>query len=158
MKMLKVFAAMVLLVPLLLGCQAKVDREVELARLLLTDREFAQASIDHGCVAAFRMYLTEDALSLPNGFDPVRGIENICADMKDMDAEHVLVWEPKGGDISRAADLGYTWGTYMMMKKEGDDQTPISYGKYLNVWKKQGDGTWKAVLDMGNKSPLPEIP
>lgn len=158
MKLLNVFGVMMILVSILLGCKAKLNRDVEIARLLLTDREFARASIDHGAVAAFRQYLTEDALSLPNGFHPVQGLDNICEDMQDLDADYVLVWEPKGADISQLADLGYTWGTYMVMKKAGDGRTPERYGKYLNVWKKQDDGVWKAVLDMGNTSPAPRIP
>ncbi len=32
----------------------------------------------------------------------------------------------------------------------------VNYGKYVTIWKKQADGTWKFVVDVGNKSPAPE--
>jgi ketosteroid isomerase-like protein len=54
--------------------------------------------------------------------------------------------------------MGYTWGTYLVMKKDEEDGEPHSYGKYMNIWKKQPDGSWKAAVDMGNKSPLPQTP
>jgi ketosteroid isomerase-like protein len=29
-------------------------------------------------------------------------------------------------------------------------------GKYLNVWKKQPDGSWKVLVDIGNEDPVPD--
>ena len=31
----------------------------------------------------------------------------------------------------------------------------VTYGKYLNIWKKQEDGSWRLTIDMGNHSPDP---
>jgi ketosteroid isomerase-like protein len=28
----------------------------------------------------------------------------------------------------------------------------VEHGKYTSIWKKQKDGSWKVVLDMGNAS------
>jgi ketosteroid isomerase-like protein len=30
------------------------------------------------------------------------------------------------------------------------------YGKYTSIWKKQEDGQWKVLVDMGNDSPDPK--
>jgi len=39
------------------------------------------------------------------------------------------------------------------------DGTPIfAKGKYTTIWKLQKDGSWKVVLDMGNRSPTPNNP
>ena len=32
---------------------------------------------------------------------------------------------------------------------------PVNHGKYCSVWKKQPDGSWKWVVDIGNSSPGP---
>ena len=37
-----------------------------------------------------------------------------------------------------------------------DGKPVIEYGKYTSIWKKQADGSWKVVLDMGNASPAPK--
>lgn len=42
-------------------------------------------------------------------------------------------------------------------RSTGKDGKPVvAYGKYNTIWKKQRDGTWKVVLDMGNSSPEPK--
>jgi len=47
-------------------------------------------------------------------------------------------------------DLGYTTGTYEDSFKGPDGKTVDEKGKYVCVWKKQKDGTWKAIHDMWN--------
>ena len=48
---------------------------------------------------------------------------------------------------------GYTWGyaTYTQAGQEG-----ASYGKYITVWQRQDDGSWKWIADMGSGAPAPE--
>ena len=58
-----------------------------------------------------------------------------------------IVWQPFGGDVSRAGDLGYTPGTY-----ELTDDTKIERGSYVRIWQKQG-GTWRIVIDVINVHP-----
>jgi ketosteroid isomerase-like protein len=53
-----------------------------------------------------------------------------------------LNWKPLGGMISSGSDLGFTYGTW----ERGDGQK----GKYMTTWKKQKDGSWKIVADLGN--------
>ncbi len=48
-------------------------------------------------------------------------------------------------------DLAYLVGTYRMTltpKKAGAKALPTEEGKYLEVVKKQADGSWKIVYDM----------
>jgi ketosteroid isomerase-like protein len=60
------------------------------------------------------------------------------------DPKFVLRWEPLGAEVS--GNLGYTYGLY---------RSSNGYGKYVSVWKKQRDGSWKIVVDAGNTSPAP---
>jgi ketosteroid isomerase-like protein len=60
----------------------------------------------------------------------------------------LLSWEPVFADVSRAGDLGYTTGPWEFRPNGPDDQ-PVAFGQYFTIWKKQADGTWKAVLDRG---------
>ncbi|MDI6780166.1 MAG: DUF4440 domain-containing protein [Bacteroidota bacterium] len=54
-------------------------------------------------------------------------------------------------EVSNSGDLGYTWGTYKT-KFEGAQGKPLERtGKYLTVWKKQNDGGWKVIADIGNQ-------
>jgi ketosteroid isomerase-like protein len=61
-----------------------------------------------------------------------------------------LTWEPLYADISVSGDLGYTYGLFASHTKTGK---LLGRGKYVTIWKKQRDGTWKYVLDGGNEGP-----
>jgi ketosteroid isomerase-like protein len=55
--------------------------------------------------------------------------------------------------MAASGDLGYTFGNYVLKAKDKDGKPVVEYGKYATVWKKQKDGSWKVVMDMGNSSP-----
>jgi ketosteroid isomerase-like protein len=120
--------------------------------LLKTDTEFAKASIAKGAAEAFSMYLADDAMQLPAGGNPVFGKRAILA---GMGSGYLLTWEPKKAEAARSGDLGWTWGTYELHTKDSEGKLVVHYGKYVNVWRKQKDGAWRVVVDMGNASPPP---
>jgi len=59
---------------------------------------------------------------------------------------NVLSWEPLDADIAASGDLGYTYGIYTVHLP---DSTIL--GTYATVWKKNLNGQWKFVLDVGNE-------
>lgn len=61
-----------------------------------------------------------------------------------------LAWRPDKVGIARSGDLGYTSGTYMWSFKDASGKPVSDKGKYLTVWKKQADGSWKVLFDMFN--------
>jgi len=69
-----------------------------------------------------------------------------------------LTWTPVHGDMAASGDLGYTYGNYVYKYKDKTGKMVTRYGKYTTIWKKQKDGSWKVVLDMGNSSPAPKTP
>ena len=70
-----------------------------------------------------------------------------------------LAWEPDTASIAAGGDLGYTIGRYQLRKLKPDGSfTVLSTGRYLTIWRKQPDGSWKAELDTGNPDPAPNAP
>jgi ketosteroid isomerase-like protein len=135
----------------MVGCRT-ADAGKNTSRVLIdTDLAFSQAAAKSGVAVAFRDFAAPDALMLPQGALPVRGREKIFETSRD-DAG-TLTWVPRGADLSRGADLGYTWGEYQF---RASGSTEVRYGKYVTVWKKQSDGSWKFVVDVGNQSPAPK--
>jgi ketosteroid isomerase-like protein len=61
-----------------------------------------------------------------------------------------LVWHPDKVGVAHSGDLGYTSGTYLWTFKDPSGKLVSDKGKYLTVWKKQGDGSWKMLFDMFN--------
>jgi ketosteroid isomerase-like protein len=135
---------------ILVSCASKVDVEGERQILLDTDRAFAAHSVENGPADAFKTFLIEDALQLPNGAAPIHGRTNIVAAMES-GPEFGLDWDPQRADVSSSADLGWTWGTYVATFQDSSGADVQSAGKYLNVWQKLSDGSWRVVVDMGNQ-------
>ncbi|MGO9512458.1 MAG: YybH family protein [Steroidobacteraceae bacterium] len=66
-----------------------------------------------------------------------------------------LLWHADQAGVSRSGDLGYTSGTYKFTFKDPSGKPVIDNGKYLTVWKKQADGSWKVLYDMFNTDMPP---
>lgn len=119
-----------------------------LQELLNTDKAFSEMSLEKGTAKAFAYYLTNNAIQLPNNKNPIFGKENYQKLTKQPKNKSTLSWVPKGGKISSSGDLGYTWGIYTLVQENGQK----IIGKYLNVWVRQKDGSWKVEVDMGNNN------
>jgi ketosteroid isomerase-like protein len=117
------------------------------------EAEFMKAAADHGS-QGYLSYYADDAVEVPNGAPLIQGKTNIAKTMGFLDdTNNHLTWSPVGADISASGDLGYTYGTFEFSSKDKLGKTIVDHGKYTSIWKKQKDGTWKVVLDMGNASP-----
>ena len=138
-----------------LACNQYVDIVSEKEKLLQTDKDFSETSLKLGAAEAFNQYLTEDALELPAGKNAVQGRDNIYNMMKDNQGDYKLEWTPQYAEVAKSGELGYTWGTYISSYNDEKGVEQKNYGKYLNIWKKQTDGSWKVAVDMGNSSPKP---
>ncbi|MGB5288558.1 MAG: DUF4440 domain-containing protein [Ignavibacteriaceae bacterium] len=139
-----------------IGCSQDVDTGSEKAKLIQTDKDFSHTSLKLGAAEAFNKFLTEDALELPAGKNPVEGRKNIYDMMKGNQGDYTLEWTPQYAEVAKSGELGYSWGTYVLSYKNEKGEEQKSYGKYLNIWKKQTDGNWRVAVDMGNNSPEPE--
>lgn len=115
--------------------------------------EFMKAAAEKGS-AGYLSYYADDAVELPNGGPIISRKVNIAPGMAFLDDKNnQLIWSPVGADISASGDLGYTFGTFEFHSKDKDGNASVEHGKYTSIWKKQNDGSWKVVLDMGNSGP-----
>lgn len=128
------------------------------------DVQWSQAAQAHnmGTLASF---YADDATVLPPNADMITsklGALKYWSEhlTKDVDVS----WKPMFAEAAQSGDLVYTLGSYTMTTKpaeaakgakKGAKGAPVTdHGKYMAVWKKQADGTWKAEVDMWN-SDLP---
>jgi ketosteroid isomerase-like protein len=118
------------------------------------EAEFMKAAAEKGS-KGYMSYYANDAVELPNNNPIIHGKRNIAETMGFLDDKtNHLRWMPVGADISASGDLGYTYGNYEF-ESPGQDGPQTEFGKYTSIWKKQADGSWQVVLDMGNASPVP---
>jgi uncharacterized protein (TIGR02246 family) len=98
-------------------------------------------------------FYAEDAILLGDKAPAMTGRENIRKEFQTMLSQPsgTVAFTNAGVEVARSGDIAWDYGTY---KYAGIDKSgkPMSVtGKYLTVWKKQSDGTWKAVGDMDNR-------
>jgi len=156
MKTLRIGSCLLLGCFLMVGCTPGFDLEKEQLKLLETDKEFSKKSVEVGAAEAFNMYLADDAVQLPASSEPISGRESIYLRMKQTSEKYVLQWEPQRAEVAKSSDMGYTWGTFTITSTDEHGEKKTAHGKYLNVWKKQNDGSWKVLIDIGNQSPEPK--
>jgi ketosteroid isomerase-like protein len=66
------------------------------------------------------------------------------------DESFKISWKSTHAEVAKSGDMGFTSGPYEASYNGTDGTLVNEKGKFLCVWKKQGDGTWKAVHDMWN--------
>jgi ketosteroid isomerase-like protein len=66
-----------------------------------------------------------------------------------------ISWHPDRADVAKSGELGYTSGAYEMSFTDASGKTIPDKGKYVTVWKKQSDGSWKVMLDIFNSDAPP---
>jgi ketosteroid isomerase-like protein len=61
-------------------------------------------------------------------------------------------------EVARAGDMAYVLGTYQLTMTDPQGNPVNDHGKFVEVWKKQADGKWKAVADTFNSDLPPSAP
>jgi ketosteroid isomerase-like protein len=98
-------------------------------------------------------FYTADAVFMPPNMAEVKGADNIGNWMANYpavsNAKFTIV------DLDGSGDVAYVHGIYEMdVTPPGRTVAMHDTGKYLEIWKKQADGTWKVMRDIFN-SDLP---
>jgi ketosteroid isomerase-like protein len=118
--------------------------------VLAADRQFARDTAARGA-EGWASWFAEDGFMFPAGKPAVQGrdrIRELMSDLRDPRTgrgELTIEWEPIGGGISATGDLGWTYGSARIATPQGE-----RLAKYLTVWRKQPDGTWRVQADLGN--------
>lgn len=137
------------------GASSATDKKAAKGEALLRqlEAEFAADVAQHGH-DAFVSHFAEEGVEVVDG----GGFNNKEAMRKQpaWPEGTRLTWTPIKAEMASSGDLGYTYGNYVYTAKNKEGKTVTSYGKYASIWKKQKDGQWKVVVDVGNSSPDPK--
>ena len=103
-------------------------------------------------------YFTDDASGLYPGAPALEGKDAIKAAIaKDFaDKNFSVTFQCTKVTASKGGDMVYVQGTYSETMTNPKTKKPkTDKGKYLTVYMKQADGSWKAIADMSNSdSPM----
>ncbi len=104
-------------------------------------------------------YYAEDAVFFMPGRAPVAGREAVARTMEEdlSDAGFSLDLAGQKTEVSASGDMAYTRGTFRASytnPQTGKIETVG--GNYLQVFRKQADGSWKVVEDISSPGAAPE--
>jgi ketosteroid isomerase-like protein len=123
--------------------------------LLAADAAWLEAYQTKDAAAAAAFYDGQGAMLAPNRplLTGKAAIAQFIAKSFEL-RDYEIHWQPQKAEVARSGELGYTSGTYEMCYRPSRGKLFLDKGKYLMVWKKQPNGTWKVLFDMSN-SDLP---
>lgn len=124
------------------------NRVAEEATIRATDAAWVKAAQAKD-VAAMVSYYAENASVYIPGQRLVEGkdaINRAFASLMSMPG-FALDFTPDTVMVARSGDIAYETGDYSMTMEDKSGKPQTSTAKYVVVWVKQPDGTWKAMLD-----------
>ena len=99
-------------------------------------------------------FYTPDAVILPPNGAAVTGPDAMKAWAEEFPA--LADMSTSILEIDGQGDLAFVRGTYSMTFA-GEGEPAVDTGKYIEIWRKQPDGSWRIVRDIFNSDlPLPE--
>jgi uncharacterized protein (TIGR02246 family) len=117
--------------------------------------DFAAKNID-----ALAGYYADDAVLMTPGGPSAKGKDAIRNGLKEMIADPAMKLNFKADrvEVAKSGDVGYTQGTYTLTVTNPATKKPIEdHGSYVTTYRKQADGSWKAVADIAT-SEVPPMP
>lgn len=150
-----------ILMSLFTACQSQTaandTRAADEATLRSLDAEWSKAAGAKD-LEKTASYYTDDAVILPPNMPAIQGKQQARAMWQGMFSVPGFGggWKATKVEVARSGDLGYVTGTYELSETDASGKPMVDKGKYLEIWKKQADGSWKCVADMFN-TDLPSM-
>ena len=138
------------------GSDARDSRAADEAAIREADAASIRAIAAKQIDATVSFYDEQASILMPNA-PIVTGRQDIRKAWEQMFAIPGFSLVPKTTriEVARSGDLAYAQGTYQFTANDSQGKAVNDRGKFVVVWKKQTDGTWKAVADIWNSDSPP---
>ena len=124
--------------------------------MVRTDIESANREIgkafSSGDISALAAFYTEDAVVLPPNSQMIRGRKAIEEFWKGAVGMGVRSIQLNTIDVQSSGDLAYEIGNATMQIQPQGGSASRETVKYVVVWKRQPDNSWKLAVDIWNSS------
>jgi ketosteroid isomerase-like protein len=149
------------------ACRAAEDPKANSGPAELTESDFAAiravdsafaAAANAGKVDSLVSVYTPTAALLPPNLPPQKGQAAIRAFWGGFLDAYTVRFELESDAIEGRGDLAYNLGHYRFtaVPKAKENPGVADEGKFLEILKKQPDGTWKYVVDMYSSNLTPQ--
>jgi uncharacterized protein (TIGR02246 family) len=106
-------------------------------------------------------HYADDAILMVSGTPSSSGKDAIRTALEEMVADPALSLKFRATkvEVAKSGDVAYTQGTYIMTVTDPKTKQVINdHGSYVTTYRKQPDGTWKAVADIATSEVPPPAP
>jgi ketosteroid isomerase-like protein len=121
-----------------------------LQQMIAAEQAFAARAVVVGWKAAFLEFFSDAAIGFENGQAGIAKLQ--IGSSPDPPKDMQLLWEPRRGDISANGEPGYLTGPSRTIVPSRNDGRP-RHQVYASIWKRQRDGTFKVMMDVGVPTP-----
>ena len=136
---------------ILMLMMAQAQAQTPVQEMVQTEHAFARMAAEKNTRDAFLAYIADDGLLFRPG--AVNGKKWLLDHpTPPSDKRSLLAWQPILGMVAASGDFGFTTGPWQA-KPDINDANPSAYGHFVTVWRKQPDGSWKFVVDLGISHP-----
>ncbi|MGZ8538998.1 MAG: YybH family protein [Chitinophagaceae bacterium] len=140
-----------LLIIILLSCnETKIDTYAEGEKLMQVSREWSRsASTDS--IEKTMSYWADTAIFLSAGQPVLNGKKEIrgMVERSGKIPGFKISWEPISVSVSQSGDMAYMIEQNQMTMNDSTGKPVTRYGKGVTIWKKDADGSWKNVVEIG---------
>jgi uncharacterized protein (TIGR02246 family) len=106
-------------------------------------------------------HYADDAVLMVPGGPSTSGKDAILASLKAMVADPALslTFAASKMEVAKSSDVGWTQGSYQLtMTDPMSKQVIHDHGSYVTTYRKQADGSWKAVADIATSEVPMSMP
>jgi uncharacterized protein (TIGR02246 family) len=142
------------------GCAQPDTRDTDAKAIKDLETQWAQEYAAKNTDKALAHY-ADDAVLMPPGMAASAGKAAIGKVLKEMVADPALSLKFHAGkvEVAKSGDLAYSQGSYTMTVTDPTSRRPVNdHGSYVTVYRKQADGSWKAVADIASSAVAPPAP
>jgi ketosteroid isomerase-like protein len=123
--------------------------------LMEADRAFAQATAERGAEGWAGWFAEDGRMYRTRGYVDGRAAIQAAMEAAFADTSRRLPWAPDTAVVAASGDIGYTLGHWESVLRTAAGDSVVGRGNYVTLWRRQADGTWKAVVDIGNQAAEP---
>jgi len=116
------------------------------------ERAFARRAQEVSVHQAFMEYFADDAVGFDSGEPASAQAAMKKRPVQPRDPNVLFWWEPRYGDIAASGELGWLTGPARFGRKDSDP-SKVRHGNYASIWKRQPDGRFKVIIDIGSDPP-----
>ena len=135
----------------------RVDLEAAKVAMMEADTQFSKATGEKG-LEGFASFLAGDVTNIRPDSSLVQGRQELVQRWTRLltNPELKIEWKPIYARVAPSGDFGYTIGVSQITRTDAQGKRVVSTGKYVSIWQKQADGSWKVVHDSGVQDTPPQ--